>query len=247
MTQFTKIIYITLFTLIVLVPHFSIGHFFPFPAQYAQSLITVALFAVTFGIYLLHQRDIWKKDVEKQNLESKFSFSSKKLNDAYQYIGSVNRKLSLLSAVGTDLLLRSKETKKGRKAIFEELLMTAVITLSHSPWGMFRFINMATGRTEQEFIHATERYILLKFTVSNDELLQIKKVPNKIGEIDNLYVIFTSDIHASVQCCFVWEKGRDDIFAEISTLQAIIDQAQLFYSYLSEKPQAHKAIAPITK
>ncbi len=132
MNQFTKIIYILLFVLIVLTPHFGIGHFFLISKQYAQSLVMVVLFAVAYGVYLLHRRDLRRAEEEKQKLQNKFSFSSERLNDAYKYIGSVNRRLSLLRAVSTDLLDRPKETKKGRRSIFEELLMTAVTTLGHS-------------------------------------------------------------------------------------------------------------------
>jgi hypothetical protein len=247
MTQFTKIIYTLLFVLIVLVPHLSIGHLFLIPERYAQSLIMVALFAVALGIYLLHQRDMRKKNKEKQKLEDKFSFSSKKLNDAYRYIGSVNRKLSILSAVGTDLLKRPKATKKGRRAIFEELLMTAVTTLSHSSWGMLRFVQVATMRTEQEFTHTTQGYILLKSTISNNELLRTRSASSKIAEIDNLHIISTSDEGASVQCFLMLAKGGNNIEAEVSTLRAIVDQAQLFYMYLSKMSEVHKVIPHIAK
>ncbi|OGD24284.1 hypothetical protein A2Z10_02670 [Candidatus Azambacteria bacterium RBG_16_47_10] len=247
MTRFTKIIYILLFILIVLTPHLGIGHLFSIPERYLQSLVTLALFAVALCVYLLHQRDIRRKDEEKQKLENRFSFSSKKLNDAYQYIGSVNRKLSLLSAVGTDLLKKPKETKKGRRVILEELLMTAVTTLGHSSWGMFRFIHTATGRTEQELVHIARGYILLRSTVSNNELLQTRQVSGNLAGIGDLHVISTSDRSAPVQCFLIFAKGKNNIEDEISTLRAIVDQAQLFYTYLSKTPEAYRGISPIAK
>ena len=247
MAQLTKIIYILLFALIVLAPHFGIGHLFDIPERYAQSLITAALFGVAYIVYLLHQRDLRKKEEEKQKLENKFSFSSKALNDAYQYIGSANRKLSLLSAVSTDLLDRPKETKRGKRAIFEELLMTAVTVLGRSSWGMFRFIQATTGRTEQGFTHATQGYILLKSTISNNELLQARQVSDKIVKIGNLYVIPTSDRHAPVPCFFMFAKRENGVEAEISTLRAIVDQAQLFYTYLFEMPEAPKSVSHIAR
>ncbi len=237
MTQLTKIIYALLFVLIVLIPHFGIGHLFSIPERYAQSLITVALFAVAFGVYVLHRRDIRKKEEEKQTLENEFSFSSKKLTGAYQYIGSVNRRLSLLSAVGTHLLERPKETKKGKHAIFEELLMTAVTTLGRSSWGMFRFVHVADGRTVKEFTHTTQGYILLKSKIGNKELLQARNTSDRSAEIANLYVIPTSDHEAAVQCFLIFTKEENNIESEFFTLQAIVDQAQLFYRYLYEAPK----------
>lgn len=232
-----------LFLLIVLTPHFNIGHIFFIPERYVQSLVVITLLAVAFGVYSLHQRDIQKKDEEKRKLEDKFSFSSENLNEAYRYIGSVNRKLSLLSAVGTDLLEKPKETKKGRRAIFEELLMTAVASLGHSSWGMFRFIQVATTRTEQEFTYATRGYILLKSNISNNELLQTRQVPDKIAGIGDLYMVSTSDRDAAVQCFLIFEKGENNIEAEVSTLRAIVDQAQLFYAYLFGTPEANRVVS----
>lgn len=240
MTQVTKIIYLLLFILIVLIPHLGIGHFFPIPERYAQSAVTVVLFAVAYIVYLLHRRDLRETEEEKKELENKFSFSSKNLNDAYQYIGSVNRKLSLLGAVSTNLLDRPKKTEKGRRLIFEELLMTAVATLAHSSWGMFRFIQVAHGRTEKEFTHTTRGYILLKSKISNEELLQTLRVPGRIAEIGDVQTISTSDRDAPVQCFLIFAKGENNIEAEISALRAIVDQAQLFYKYFS--PGADRAI-----
>ncbi len=237
MSQFTKIIYILLATLIVLMPHLGIGHFVSIPEPYAQSLVTVLLLAIAYSVYLLHLRDIRKKNEEKKKLENEFSFSGKKLNEAYQYIGSVNRKLSLLHNVSTVLLNMTKNTTKGQRAIFEELLATAVTTLSHSSFGIFRFIQVENGRTEKEFTHTTRGYILLKSNISNKELLQISQASSRITEMNNLYVISTSDRDASIQCFLMLAKGENDINTEISTLQAVVDQAQLFYKYFSEIPR----------
>ena len=237
MTQFTKIIYILLFVLIVLTPHFGIGHLFSIPELYAQSLTTLVLFGVAYIVYLLHRRDLRKTEKEKQTLENKFLFSSEKLNDAYRYIGSVNRRISLLNDMSTGLLGRTKETKKGKLAIFQELLMTAVMTLSHSSWGMFRFIQVVNGRTEKEFTYAAEKYILLKSNIGNRELLRIRRTSDRIAKIGNLHVVPTSDREASVQCFFIFAKGEYNIEVEISALQAIVDQAQLFYKYFSETPK----------
>ncbi len=75
MTKFTRIIYIVLFILIILMPHLGIGHFFPASEKYMQSLFTIVILMIVLGIYLLHQRDIRKKEKEKQELENQFSFS----------------------------------------------------------------------------------------------------------------------------------------------------------------------------
>jgi len=233
MSQFTKTIYITLFVLIVLTPHFGIGHLFSIPERYAQSLASLALFGIAYVVYLLHRRDLRKKEEEKQELENRFSFSSKELNDAYRYIGSINRKLSILGAASSGLLEQPKGTRKNRHAILKELLTTAVTTLGNSSWGMFRFIHVEKGCTERELAHITKEYVLLKSGISNKELMQARQTSGRIAETGDLYVIPTSDKDSPVQCFLILAKGENNIKAEISTLRAIVDQAQLFYKYLS--------------
>jgi len=234
MNQLTKIIYVVLVILILLMPHVQIGHLLSVPEPYAQSAVTMTLLIIAYGIYHMHRSDIYKKEQEKQKVEEEFLFSSSKLNDAYQYIGSVNRKIPLFHDMSTGLIRLQKGTKKGQRAIFEELLMTAVTTLGHTSFGTFRFINLGNGRTEKEFTQTTKGYILLKTNISNNELMEIAEAPGRITEMNNMYVISTSDRDALIRCFLIFSRGENSIETEVPILQAITDQAQLFYKYLSE-------------
>src|SRR3989344_5226058 len=231
MSRFTKTIYLLLLILLIAQPHFITGHVFFIPQVFAQSLANVLLIGIAYGVYRMHRKDIERKQREKEQMEQALELSSSQLSDAYRYIGSINRRLPLLKAVTTGLLAQPKRYKNGKRLIFEELLATAVVSLARAPWGVFRFINTNTGRTEREFIHTAKNYLLLKTTISNKKLLNANEM-QWLEKIDGRYVLPTSDFEAAIRCFFIFSEGENNIENEKSTLQAIVDQAQLFYQYL---------------
>ena len=53
-----------------------------------------------------------------------------------------------------------------------------------------------------------------------------------IKRIGYLYAMRTTDKKEKVQCFLILPEGENKIDSEYSVLQAIVDQAQLFYKYL---------------
>lgn len=179
--------------------------------------------------YLVHLYDVRKKEKEKITLEKKLEISIEKMNESFRYIGLVNRRLPLLKNLTTELL--SKSSEKNR-IIFEELLAIAVSTIAKSDWGMFRFMKVSDQKTVKEFCYTCKNYILLKTKVGNKELIEMVNTRENFKEIGDLFVLDTSDNKADVQCFLIFPKGENDIKTEYSILQAIVDQAQLFYKYI---------------
>ena len=221
MSRFTKTIYLLLLILLIAQPHFITGHVFFIPQVFAQSLANVLLIGIAYGVYRMHRKDIERKQREKEQMEQALELSSSQLSDAYRYIGSINRRLPLLKAVTTGLLAQPKRYKNGKRLIFEELLATAVVSLARAPWGVFRFIDTNTGRTEREFIHTAKNYLLLKTTISNKKLLNMNE-SQQLEKIDGLHILSTSDYETAVRCFFVFAEGENDIENEIRVLEKAI-------------------------
>lgn len=228
MSLSSKVIYFVLFVLLLVHPHFITGHIFSLPQAFAQSLVTFVLVGIASVVYLLHTYEIWKK--KKAELE--LLDSSDKLVEAYEYIGTVNRRLPLLKEVTTGVLNRSKKSKKSKKKIIEDLLATATISLAHASWGTFRFVEVAHNRTLHEFVHISKDTRNPRYKIDNKKLFTLRNHANRIFKIDDLYVLSTSDTRNFIQCFFIFPKGENNIKDESPTLQAIVDQAQLLYQYI---------------
>lgn len=232
MSRYSKLIYGLLFALIVLEPHFITRHVLFIPRPYAESLVTLLIGGVAFLIYIVHGRDIKRKDTERLGIMRVLDQSTNKLKQAYEYIGKLNRRLPLLKNITTELLSRPKTDKKSRKTIFEDLLATAVISIVKAPWGLFRFIEVGRERTAREFIYNNGHSSMLHTKIGNKELLH--RGNNQIvTERDDLHVVRTSDQESATRCVFIFPQRQVATSeADLQVLQAIVDQAQLFYKYV---------------
>ncbi|MFH1335509.1 MAG: hypothetical protein ABII96_03240 [Candidatus Zixiibacteriota bacterium] len=54
-----------------------------------------------------------------------------------------------------------------------------------------------------------------------------------IKKIGDLNVLSTTDKKEKIQCFLIFPEGENKLDTEYSILQAIVDQAQLFYKYLN--------------
>lgn len=241
MSRFVKGIYVLLFLALVLQPHFIQGHIFSIPEAYAQSIAIILLLEIWYLIHSLHRREVEKEQAKRKRAEAELNFSSEKLNDSYRYIGSVNRRLTLLPSVTSDLLGQYKEDEKSKKIIFEELLATAVTTLAHTPYGLFRFIRLSDAKTEQEFKYMVGKANISIDRHSNQDFIQVRQNSSeRIFSLNGVCVLPTSDREAPVQCFFLFDANEGSVKEQEATLQAIVDQAQLFYKYLYDPKYEEK-------
>jgi hypothetical protein len=236
MSRFVKGIYALLFLALVLQPHFIQGHIFSIPAAYAQSIAIIVLLEIWYVIHFLHRREVEREQKKREQAEAELHFSSEKLNDSYRYIGSVNRQLALLPSVTSDLLGQYKKDKKMRRVIFEELLGTAVTTLAHASEGHLRFVRIANAETEEEFKYSLGEVRVQASCYDNKDLIRARKNSvRRIFPLNGVSVLPTSDREASVQCFFLFDVKGSTLKEQETTLQAIVDQAQLFYKYLYDQ------------
>ncbi|MFA5991750.1 MAG: hypothetical protein WC794_05915 [Candidatus Doudnabacteria bacterium] len=225
MSRLTKFIYIILFLILLLHPHLLPDHVGFLPKAYAETIITLFIFGAGFLLYQLHKRDLAKKERELKS-------SSEKLADAFKYIGTVNRRLPLLKSLTTDLLASSKLSKKEKLKIFQDLLATALVSVAKVNWGLLRFIDTDSGKTVKEFIFTTKEYVVVQNSIGNKELLQSRQQSSSIKSSSNLFIIPTTEQEAIIQGHLVFPKPAESLEDERWVLQAITDQAQLFFKYL---------------
>jgi hypothetical protein len=226
MTRTSKIVYVVLILLLVILPFSITQPILFFPESHAEALTISVILGLA---YLVHLYDLRLKEKEKKTLQKKLDMSIDRITESSKYIGSVNRRLKLLKNLTTELLSISNEKDR---IVFEELLSIATSTIGRSDWGMFRFVRVSKQNTVREFCYTSKNYVLLKTKVGNKDLLGIANTKENLKRIGDLFVFNTSDNKADIQCFLILPKGETDIETEHSTLQAIVDQAQLFYEYL---------------
>ena len=229
----TKISFFLLFLVILAEPHLITGHVWALPEAYAESVASLFVFIMAYGVYVMHQREMKRKEERVRRLEHEGRMSREKLIDAFEYIGVMNRRLPLLKTLTSDLLSNEKGSRQERKEVFNRLLTLAVSSVAKADWGMFRFLARDTGQTRAEFTYTARHFLLLKTSVSNKELVQTREQKKNIREVGELCVIPTSDQEMPVQGFLVFPKPADPALEdEAGVLQAIVDQAQLLHKYL---------------
>jgi len=227
MTKLTKIVYFLLFVALVLQPHFT-DHLWFVPKPYVESILTVIIVGIAVLVYYLHQRELLKS----KKLQEALRISQEKLLDSFKYLGTVNRLLPLFQKLSSGLMTASKYSKRDKKNIFNNLLATAVVSIAKADWGLFRFIEIKSQRTIKEFVCANKNQVVLNRRVVNTELISSRGQQSKIKTVGEFSIIPTSDREMTVQCFLVFPQAKNSSNDELSTVQAIVDQAQLFYKYL---------------
>lgn len=224
-------IYFVLFIALVLMPHFS-RHIGSVSQAYAESAATVVILGIAYLVYYLHKRELARQKRRLQALEGEIKISQNKLVESFEYIGKVNRRLPLLKELSSDLFANSRPTKRYRKNVFESLLSAAAVSIAKADWGMFRFVDLTAGRTAKEFVHAAKSPALLRQRIGNADLMHISTGAGKPQMLGDLYIVQASDRSSSVRGFLILPNAGSNLRDEYSLLQAITDQAQLFYKYL---------------
>lgn len=232
MSVFAYFMYGLLFFALILEPHLLQGHIMgAVSSAYLQSFVTALILALAGGVHVLHRQDIKKREQARLQTLQELKKSSEQLNDSLKYIALANRRLPLLKEVTTDLLAEPKQSKRDKQKIFQELLATAVVSLSRAEWGVFRFVEMRTGRTVKEFIFAPKPG-RQKIFVGNRALLSLHDSSGQVVNLNGYSVITTTHRGAPVQCHYIFPRVDHVLSDSLGILQNIIDQTQILYKYV---------------
>ena len=231
MSKITKTIYVILFIALLVMPHFS-DHVKNISRAYVESIVMLVIFGIAYLTYFLTNYELRKHQEQNSKIEHNLEISEQKLLDSFKYLGTVNRRLTLLKDLSSDFLNKKQFTKKYKKSILNNLLTTAVISIAKTKQGVFRFVEVAKQRTVKEFFFSYKDFTLLAGRIGNKDLVACRANSNNIKKIGNFYIIPTSDQVAPIQNFLILPKSSMDFGEEYSILPAITDQAQLFYKYL---------------
>ena len=231
MSKITKTIYIILFSALLLMPHFS-DHVVGISQAYVESIVMLVIFGIAYLTYFLNNHELRKHKEQNRKIEHNLEISEEKLLDSFKYLGTVNRRLTLLKDLSSDFLNKKQFTKNYKKSILNNLLATAVISIAKTKRGIFRFVEVAKQRTVKEFIFFDKDFTLLAGRIGNKDLVACRTDHNNIKKIGNFYIIPTSDQVAPIQNFLILSRSDRSFEEEYPVLQAITDQAQLFYKYL---------------
>ena len=231
MSKQIQIIYLLLFIGLIIQPHVIKGHILGLPESIVESIGTIVLLLLGYIAYQLHQYAVGKKQKEMNKLTQKLDVSSKRLLESYEYIGLVNRKLPIMENITSDLLERTSSDKKAKVQVFSDLLAAAA-GIVRVDWGMFRIINIETGSTTKEFVGSGKKYAILKTRISNKELLACDGEGRQAYSLGEVTVLRTSDMKTEEQTFLILPKVDSNLNDNISLIQNLTDQAQLFYKYL---------------
>ncbi len=232
----TKFVYILLAGLLLLEPQIVNDDLFLVSRHYVLTIMNAIILVVAYLLYLVTKRDLARKEREKRVMEMKLTRSHGTLNDAFAYIGILNRRLPLLKNLTTDVVSRGVATKKERKRIFDELLATAVASIVRTEWGMLRFIRVDKEKTTQEFFFTTHSGSNQPH-ISNHELLSLNEDDAPLKYVDSYCCVATSDRTSPVRCFFIFPPYERTDAQDDMVLQSIVDQAQIFSAYFDRKPQ----------
>lgn len=225
MAKLIRILYLLPFAILLISPHIMPEHIFSLPRAYAESLATILVFGATFLIYYLHHLALRQKDVELKS-------ASQRLLAAFKYIGTANRRLPLLKNLTSDLLANPKVNKKEKNQIFQSLLATVAMSIANVDWCILRFLDVETNRTVKEHIYTKDELVVIKNGVGNNTLLRSRGQKHMHDPLEGLVIIPTTEEEAIIQGFLILPASHKSVFQERWTLQAITDQAQLFYKYL---------------
>jgi len=134
------------------------------------------MLVVGFFIIRLYRKEVRLRQEREHKLE-------KKLNDSFQYIGKLNVQLQEMysSFSGID---KYPTSKKDFKEI-TSFLLDKILGIVNVEWVMFRIIDLKTKRTLKEGSKARGGAIVLKYELSNFDILE--------GNLSQEYKIVKAD------------------------------------------------------
>src|SRR3989338_9862424 len=124
MSKITKTIYVILFVALLVMPHLS-DHVKNISRAYVESIVMLVIFGIAYLTYFLSNNELRKHKEQKSKIEHNLEISEQKLLDSFKYLGTVNRRLTLLKDLSSDFLNKKQFTKKYKKSILNNLLTVA--------------------------------------------------------------------------------------------------------------------------
>jgi len=199
---------------VILTPHIVRGHLFV-SNEIAQSGALLFDMVIAYIFYRMYQKEKKRLEKEKEEIQNN-------LMESYKFIGSVNRKIDILTEF---LGFMEMNSNKSEREIFQSIMKNIVVSAAKSKRGVMRFIDSKTMRTLKEYPFS-ENGKELRVKVSN------KKLMKGTHDFTNDIEVLKSGVDKNDICCFViYETTKDE--KDEKLLKTLIDQANLVYLALN--------------
>lgn len=151
MSRGTRIVFFLLFLIIVFVPLLVGDDWYGIPEEMLESIAIALTLLVTFVLFKYVQQDIRCKEQAKAEAERKYYYSLNKLNDAFRHVGIVNRQISMVEEITSQVVEKLNGEKSKNKEAIMQLLRIAAVSLAQTPWAVFRLLDTETKKTLGEY------------------------------------------------------------------------------------------------
>lgn len=200
---------IFLFVSIILTPFLVNRGISIFDEEILESFLLFALLFISLVLYFLYRNELNRRE--------------KQLTETLNYIGAVNLEIEQIRSV-TDINTRYPENKKDFRFLFESSAKRALAGVN-GDWVLLRIININSGQTLTEYAETRGAAVLLKYEVSNNDLLE-----NKISQ--NYQAVASTQENLNIKVFCVMPVKSLDKNQEI-LLKAIVNNLSLLYLVLT--------------
>ncbi len=167
-TYFGLLIFI--FFLIVLTPDLVRSDISFLEEQILESILIGALFFIGYFILSLYRKEVDRNLKKLASLEQDKQDLEDRLIDAFKYIGSLNIQIQEIRSLFSDLK-KYPESKNDFKNIMD-YLCDKVLAMVSCEWVIIKLIDTNTYETLRECSIARGNAIVLKYRLSNKELVE---------------------------------------------------------------------------
>ncbi len=211
------VLMVLLFILIVLTPFFSKWGISIFDEEIAEASMLFILVIIGFIIYSLYRRNLKQREAQ--------------LSEMSNYIGAVNLQMEQTRSI-FDAFDRYPESKKDFRYLFESLADKALAGVD-GDWVLFRIIDAASAKTLTEYAAARGSAVLLKYEISNRDLLENKNLDGY-----KIVASMQENFNIKVFCIMPVESisGNQEIL-----LKAIVNNLNMLYLIfrsVADKPRS---------
>jgi hypothetical protein len=160
-----------------------------------------------------------------------------RLTNAFKYIGSVNIQIEEIKSTLSDIK-KYPENKKDFKYIFQ-YLSEKVLSIIDADWVLIRIIEISTYKTLREHCATRGRAVLLKYQISNKEIMS-DKLPKDFSLVNSTAKNFT------ISTCCVIPKPKLTEEQTVMT-KAVINQLEMLFLIFASSYYKNSRITHQTK
>lgn len=213
-------VFLTLFLLIISTPFLASEHILTtLDDNVAETLILFLLLGAFLIIFRFYRREL--------------KASYMRSNELINYIGNINVQIQQIESIFCDIE-KYPENKRDLRYV-QKIMADKILGAVNADWVIFRILEKSTSKTLSEYAQARGKALLLKYEVSNRDLLDDK--PDK-----NYAVIRTGQENFNIRTFCVLSDNNLDKNQKMLVRKIVNDLEMLYLIYSSAYYKSAKGI-----